>query len=71
MSPPGDLKTYLFEYTCDGVKYGLDVPAYSQQEAVSRVRRMSTAVYLGTLVATIPVPYLGWWERLVRLFRGA
>lgn len=49
-----ELKTYLFTYKYDGSDYALRVPALSQQEAAGRVRRMSSAVYDGEVIARIP-----------------
>lgn len=60
------LETYMFEYDCEGVTYSLEVPAYSRQEAESRVAKMSMSRYLGILGAKIPaaVPGAGWLARL-------
>lgn len=63
------LRTFLFTYECDGVPYNLHVPAYSQAEAVARVRRMSTAIYGGEVVAKIPIP-LAWPARALALVRN-
>jgi hypothetical protein len=64
------LKTFLFTYECDGVPYNLHVSAYSQAEAVARVRRMSIAIYDGEVVAKIPIP-LAWPARALALVRNA
>ena len=63
------LKTFLFSYQCDGVPYNLHVSAYSQAEAVARVRRMATAIYDGEVVAKIPTP-LAWPARALALVRN-
>ena len=63
------LRGYLFTYECDGVPYNLHVSAYSQAEALARVRRMSTATYGGEVVAKIPIP-LAWLARLARAIEG-
>lgn len=65
-------RTYLFEYHYDGATFGLDVPAYSEDEARERVKRMSCAQYVGTLERVIPagpttgfsVRLLCWWRNL-------
>lgn len=64
-----DLKTYLFTYQCDGAEYALRVPAETQQEALARVRRMSTAVYNGEVLARIPLP-LRWPVRMIVFLRN-
>lgn len=49
-------KTYLFEYEFDGAKWGFEIKAASQGEAVRRVRTLSSqALFTGTLAAKIPV----------------
>ncbi len=70
MNPSEELKTYLFTYQCDGIEYALRVPAYSQLEATARVRRMSTAIYDGEVVAKIPMS-LGWYARVLVALRNA
>ena len=49
------METYLFSYEFEDARYLLNVKADSQAEALGRVRRMSSAIYDGVLVATIPV----------------
>jgi len=63
------LKVFLFTYDCDGVPYNLQVSAYSQAEAVARVRRMSTAIYNGEVVAKIPISF-AWPARVLVSIRN-
>jgi hypothetical protein len=65
-----ELKTYLFTYQCDGAEYALRVPAESQQAALARVRRMSTAIFDGEVIAKIPMS-LGWSARALTALRNA
>jgi hypothetical protein len=55
-----DVNRYLFEYEYNGEKYGLEVVDETYEAALGRVRRMSTAVYKGELMATVRVP--SWME---------
>lgn len=55
---------YLFSYAYGNSRYSLTVEADTQQEAVARVRRMSTAVYDGELQFEIKVP-TGFLQRLL------
>jgi hypothetical protein len=48
-------ETYLFEYNFEGVTYSFQIKAASDEEAVKRVRVLSSqAVLMGTLRFTIP-----------------
>jgi hypothetical protein len=62
------LKTYLFSYRYDGSEYGLQIKAYSQEEAVGRVRRMSTAIYDGEIMVTIPLDASSIWQKIRSVF---
>lgn len=50
-----DFCTYLFEYEFEGEKWGFDIKASSEEEAVRRVRALSSqALLLGERQFSIP-----------------
>ena len=76
------LETYLFSYRCGGVKYCLDIPAYSEREARLRVSNISeTSTYDGVLKETIPggpdpyttslmISFICWLRNFIRAITG-
>ena len=69
MSTAPKLKTFLFSYQYDGAEYALHIPAYSREEALGRVRRMSTAIYDGEVKLRIPIP-AQWPARIILFLRN-
>jgi len=51
------IRTYLFSYFWQGNEYGMEVKAYSLEEAKGRVKQMSSATYKGEAMLKIPVPF--------------
>jgi len=57
------LKTYMFTYPYKGDEYGFTIPAYSEEEALDRLKALAFTKYDGELVAKIPVAP-SWLSRL-------
>ena len=57
-------KYYLCEYSFEGNRYSLEIPAQSWKEAESRLRRISYGKVSGELKAVLPVR-LGWLAKLI------
>jgi hypothetical protein len=57
-------KYYLCEYSFEGNRYSLEIPAGSWKEAECRLRRISYGIVAGEIKATLPVQ-LGWMAKLV------
>jgi hypothetical protein len=55
---------YLCEYSFEGDRYCLEIPAKSWKEAESRLRRISYGSVTGEIQAILPVQ-LGWLARLI------
>jgi hypothetical protein len=68
--PREELKTFLFTYSYEGSDYALRVTASNQQEAVGRVRRMSTAIYDGEVIAKMPAVAGAWPFRVLAFVRN-
>lgn len=62
--------TFLFSYHHNGSRWGIEIPATSQQDAMARLSKIALAKFDGELVMTIPVPanqrlidrILGWFR---------
>lgn len=50
------MKKYLFHYHFQGKKWGFDVYANSQEEAVQKVKAISQAIYDGECMMEIHLP---------------
>ena len=57
-------KYYLCEYSFEGNRYSLEIPAQSWKEAESRLRRISYGKVSGEIKAVLPVQ-LGWMARFI------
>ena len=57
-------KYYLCEYSFEGNRYSLEIPAQSWEEAESRLRKISYGKVSGEIKAVLPVQ-LGWIASLI------
>lgn len=62
-------KTYSFEYYHDGSWWILEIPATSQEDAITRLNKLPLAKYLGTIEMAVPVR-LGLFARLLCWYRN-
>lgn len=62
ISPQQKLRVFLFSYPYKGDSYGMEVKAYSLDEAQGRVKQMARAVYDGEMMIKIPLSktFFGW-----------
>jgi hypothetical protein len=63
ISPRQKLRVFLFSYPYKGDAYGMEVKAYSLDEARGRVKQMAHAVYDGEMMIKIPLSkaIIGWF----------
>ncbi len=55
IAPQQKLRVFLFSYPYKGDTYGMEVKAYSLDEARGRVKQMAHAVYDGEMMIKIPL----------------
>jgi hypothetical protein len=56
ITPRQKLHVFLFSYPYKGDTYGMEVKAYSLDEARGRVKQMAHAVYDGEMMSMIKIP---------------
>lgn len=69
MEPKPKYTGYLFEYRHAGTKWGLTIPAVSEEDAIARIHSIQYATLLGTEVMRIPVK-TGMLPRLICWLRN-
>lgn len=63
-------KAYLFEYEFDGAMWAFEISAQSEEEAVRRVRALSSqALILGEKMFTVTIPF-GFIARIICAVRN-
>lgn len=63
------MKTYLFSYSHQGVRWNFEIPAESEADAKVRLGKMQYANFDGELIAKIPSSS-GWLARAVVSLRN-
>lgn len=61
---------YLCEYSYEGEKWSIEIPAESWEDAKARLKRMAYAEVIGEIQATLPVEFGLWVKLWVWLRRG-
>lgn len=65
------LTTFLFDYPYNGSRHGLEIKAYSQEEAEGRFRAIQYGRYLGSNAFKVPaIGGMGWIPRLLCWWRN-